>query len=110
MKTSDAVVAAALVQVDRAIYDLEQGSPEAALDALGRARGILRKASGMPICGESTVPRGSSPEFLHPPNARAREAAGALDDRTVCAQPAGDASTLQDFPDTGHTRVREGMT
>ncbi len=38
---------------------------------------------------------------------RAREGAGALGDRTLCAQPAGEASTLQDFPDTGHARVRE---
>lgn len=106
--TCETVAGAALVQVDRAIYDLEQGWPEAALDALGRARGILHKASGMPICGESTAPRGSSPEFLHPPYARAREAAGALRERTLCAQPVGEASTSRDFPDTDHARVREG--
>lgn len=71
--TCETVAAAALVQVDRAIYDLEQGWPEAALDALGRARGILRNASGMPICGELNVPRGSSPEFLDTGHTRVRE-------------------------------------
>ena len=75
-----AAIGTGLGQVDRAIYDLEHGWPEAALDAVGRLQGILHRAvrkatphpdAAAPITSEGTVPIfGPSSERTHVPEDR----------------------------------------
>lgn len=50
--------------LDRAIYDLANGWPEAAADALGRARRLAQ--SQIPAPGDDTVTDRKTPQTEHP--------------------------------------------
>lgn len=72
---SDLGLAQVLDLLDRAVYDLEQGWPEAALDALGRARRVMAQEFPLAVAAENTGDRRGEPANYgtHPTPARARE-------------------------------------